>query len=236
MPNLKIAIMQPTFLPWIGYFDLIDSVQQFVFLDSVQFSKQSWQQRNRLKSSNGPLWQSVPVLTKGRFGQTIMDVEIDQKKNFAEKQIKTIMQLYRGAKYFDIYIDGIEGILARRHKLLVDLNIDFIEWISQQLGLPAKFLRSSCLDIQGDRVERVVSICKRLGADQYLSPEGSRQYIDEDNLFDSNGIELEYHMFDHPEYQQLYGPFAPYMSIVDLMFNEGPASLGIIRQGRIECE
>ena len=224
--------MQPTYLPWIGYFDLIDRVDLFVFLDTVQFSKQSWHQRNRVKGHQGPMWQSVPILSKGRFGQAILDVEIDQTKGFSQKQIKTISQYYGNAPYFSDYVAGLSEVIERSHSRLVDLNIEIIDWFCRELGIETEKILNSALDSGGRKVELVIDICKTLGADRYISPEGSRTYIEEDNQFKANGIELEYHGFHHPDYRQLHGEFVSHLSALDLLLNEGPASLEIIRSGR----
>jgi hypothetical protein len=232
MNKLIVAVMQPTFLPWIGYFDLIDQSDRFVFLDSVQFSKQSWQQRNRLKGLNGEQWLTVPVLTKGLSNQSISEVKINQNAKFKEKMIKTITQIYRKAPFFDSYIDELSDILLKSYVFLAALNIELIMWVCKQLGIDTKMIRSSSLKAKGKKVELLINICKELNADTYLSTPGSKVYIEENNLFTSNDIDLVYHAFEHPEYHQINGKFVPYMSIIDLLFNEGPASLSIIRKGQ----
>lgn len=227
-----VAIMQPTYLPWLGYFDLIDQSECFVFLDSVQFEKRSWQQRNRIKGPDNVLWLTVPVLTKGRRDQRIDEVMIDQTQAFQEKHIKTITHLYSRASFFVQYTDGLSIVLRKSHQFLADLNIELIRWLCTQLGIETEMVRSSSLNVEGGKVELLVNICKALGADRYLSAAGSRTYIEENNLFVPNGIDLVYHDYRHPEYRQLHGQFVPYLSVVDLLFNEGPSSLSVIRAGR----
>ena len=227
-----VAIMQPTYLPWIGYFDMIDQSDCFVFLNSVQFNKRSWQQRNRIKGHDGVLWLTVPVLTKGRRHQRIYEVEIASTQHFREEHIKTITRCYSKAPFFEQYIDGLSAILCRSHRLLADLNIEFTHWFCEQLGIETKMIRSSSLDVEGEKVELLVNICGMLGADRYLSAAGSKEYIEENNLFVPNDIDLVYHAYRHPEYRQLHGSFVPYLSVLDLLFNEGRSSLSIIREGR----
>jgi hypothetical protein len=227
-----IAIMQPTYLPWIGYFDMIDQSDHFVFLDSVQFNKRSWQQRNRVKSPEGVSWLTVPVLTKGRRHQHINEVEITNNKSFQETHIKTITHLYSKAPFFAQYIEDFSSILHKSHQFLADLNIELIGWLCTKLGIEIEMSRSSLLGVDGKRTELLVNICKALSADHYISAEGSREYIEESNLFSQSDIRLTYHSYDHPKYQQRFGEFVPYLSIVDLLFNEGPASLSIIYKGR----
>ena len=231
MATRAVAIMQPTYLPWIGYFDMIDQSDCFVFLDSVQFNKRSWQQRNRIKGHDGVLWLTVPVLSKGRRDQRIDEVVIDQTQAFQEKHIKTITYSYSKAPFFAQYIDELSAILHKSHQFLADLNIELIRWLCAQLGIETEMVRSSSLNVEGKQVELLVNICKALGTDRYLSAAGSKAYIEENNLFVPNGIDLVYHEYRHPEYRQLHGAFVPYLSVLDLLFNEGPSSLSIIRAG-----
>ena len=227
-----VAIMQPTYLPWIGYFDLIDQSDCFVFLDSVQFNKRSWQQRNRIKGSDRVLWLTVPVLTKGRRYQRMHEVMIDQTQNFQEKHIRKITHFYSKAPFFAQHIDELSASLCKSHRFLADLNIELIRWLCAQLGIETEMVRSSSLNVEGERVELLVNICGVLGADRYLSAAGSREYIEENNLFVPNDIDLVYHAYRHPEYRQLHGSFVPYLSVLDLLFNEGRSSLSSIREGR----
>lgn len=224
--------MQPTYLPWIGYFDLMDQCNYFVFLDSVQFEKRSWQQRNRIKTSEGELQLSIPVLTKGKFQQKISEVKIDTQYPFYQKHLKSITLNYSKATFYNRYVNGLEKILCGQHTYLVDLNIELIKWLREKLRIRAQLLRSSQLKVRGNRTELLINICKNLGAETYLSPIGSKSYIQEGKLFFNNNIRLQYHNFKHPTYHQLYGKFIPYLSVIDLLFNEGDSSLKVIRSGR----
>jgi len=224
--------MQPTYLPWMGYFDLIDQSDLFVFLDSVEFNDRSWQQRNRIKVPGDSLWLTVPVLTKGRRHQVISDVIIDKSRNFNDKHLRTIGQFYRKAPFHERCMEVLQGALQKDHDRLADLNTDLILFICRELGIKTEFVRSSTLGVEGRKTELLVDICKKLGARRYLSAAGSREYIEENDLFTVNGIGLAYHEYAHPEYRQLHGAFVPYLSVVDLLMNEGPDSLSIIRSGR----
>jgi len=232
MANRTAAIMQPTHLPWLGYFDLMDQSDYFLFLDSVQFSKRSWQQRNRVKTSNGAQWLTVPVLTKGKREQPISEVEMDLDSEFHLKHLKTIHNLYGKASYFGEYIGGISDILNKGHRLLGDLNIELIIWFCEKLGVKTPTERTSNLNVDGSKADLLISVCQAASVNRYLSAEGSRTYIEEDNQFGAHGIELVYQNYVHPEYRQLNGEFVPYLSVLDLLFNEGPGSLEIIRAGR----
>jgi hypothetical protein len=224
--------MQPTYLPWIGYFDLIDQCDIFVFLDSVQFDKRSWQQRNRIRTLNGELWLTVPVLTKGQFGQKIQDVQVDPSSDFRLKHIKTIQYAYRQARFYDQYMDGLRKALETSCEKLDDLNIAVISWLSRSIGTEQTFVRSSTLGVGGRKVDLLTSICKAVGGNRYVSPAGARGYIDQNNIFAANDIQLVDHIYEHPSYRQLHAGFVPFLSMVDLLFNEGGQSLSIIRSGR----
>jgi len=226
-----IAIMQPTYLPWLGYFDLINRSDVFVFLDSVQFDKRSWQQRNRIKTPNGELMLTVPVLTKGRSDQKICDVMIDISQKFEKKHFNSICSNYKKSRYFEFLVVELEEIFNSEINKLADLNIRLIEWLSSKLGINTKFVYSSQLDTDGSKTELLVNICKIINADHYISPAGSKEYIDQNNLFIKSGIKLSYQNYKHPTYSQLYGDFIPYMSVIDLLFNEGKKSLELIKSG-----
>jgi len=228
-----IVIMQPSYLPWVGYFSLVDQASVFVFLDTVQFEKQSWQQRNRIRTPKGLEWITVPVFIKGRFGQLIREVEINPER-FPDKHMKQIRQNYSRAPYFKTYEEEFFDVLRRASQRfsLSDLNIALIEWISAKLTLSARFIRSSQLRAMGKRTELLVQILRELGASDYLSPLGSLEYIrTEYSLFVENEIDVTFQNYVHPEYRQTYTPFVPYASVIDVLFNEGERSIDVIRSG-----
>ena len=222
--------MQPTYLPWIGYFDLISQSDTFVFLDSVQFEKQSWQQRNRIKTSHGCKWLTVPVLHK--MSQRIDEVAINQTDRWRARHWKSISQNYQKSEHWGAYCDFFEMLYQRDWKHLVELNLHVIDAMCSYLGILVPFVRSSEMDTHGEKVDRLIGICQRLGAHTYLSPPGSAEYIEADNRFGEAGIRLEFHEYVHPVYRQLHGDFVSHLSIVDLLFNEGGRSLEVIEQGR----
>ncbi len=230
---MRIAISQPTYLPWIGYFDLIDQVDKFVLLDDVQFVKQSWDQRNRIKSPTGPQWLTVPVIFRGRLGQRLCDVEIRDPR-FFEKHLRALEVNYGKADYFDLYFPHVQNILQHGEpgSKLIDLNLEFIQWVVTELELATPMIRSSSLQVEGKRSERLVSMCKLMGAADYVSPRTATYLLDDLPIFAHAGIKVWFHNYSHPEYRQRFPPFYPYASILDLMFNEGARSLEIIRSGR----
>lgn len=229
------AIMQPTYLPWLGYFDLLDQADVFVILDSVQFAKRSWQQRNRIKTSNGELVLTVPVLTKGRRDQRIDEVLIEPSARFGSQHLGSIRAAYSKAPQFTAQFPPIRDLLEAPPARLADLNLSLVDHFRRFLGIETPLVRSSTLAVSGSKVDLLIAICKEAGAARYLSPLGSKVYIDENNLFAANGIELAYHNYRHPVYRQLFGGFLPYMSILDLVMNEPQdACLSIVRSGRLE--
>jgi len=225
--------MQPTYLPWLGYFDLIDQSTVFVFLDDVQFSKQSWQQRNRIRTDKGLGWLTVPVRTKGRHGQLIREVEIRRSNSFPKDHIRTIEQAYSRSPFYKTYFPRLRELLSVEESLLCTLNISFIQWLANELGIKSRLEVSSELRAEGKRSELLADICLRVGANVYLSPMGSAQYLTvERQVFEKNNIEVLFHNFSHPTYRQVYRPFMPQAAAIDLLFNEGARSLEIIRSGR----
>lgn len=232
------AIMQPTFFPWIGFFDMIDQVDTFVLYDDVQLAKRSWQVRNKIKNQNGEFFLSVPVKkTKNRDDLLICETEISYDENWQIKHLKNIETSYRKTHYFEEVYNFIKETYCLDHKLLSNFNINFILDISKKIGIKTNFLKSSELnDIKGFKDVRLASICKKINTEIYLSAQGSASYIEAEKPggeIVNNSIQLYYHFYKHPVYNQMYGSFIPYMSVIDLLFNVGfENSLELIRSGR----
>lgn len=227
-----VVCMQPTFVPWAGFFDLIAQSDHFVFLDDVQFSKQSWQQRNRIRTNKNLEWLTVPVRVKGRSGQLINEVEIDQGVNFPRKILRAIEMNYGHAEYFEKYFVSLENILSQ-NTMLCEMNIALTEYIAKELGISNKLIKNSELCVSGSRSSRLINICKELGAGTYLSAKGASEYLTQDiGLFRNKCIKVLLHNYEHPVYNQQYFPFIPYASVIDLLFNEGDMSAEIMRSGR----
>ena len=223
--------MQPTFLPWLGYFYMIDKADEFVFLDNVQFDKRSWQQRNKIKTPNGDDWITVPVLSKGMSKQLIQDVEISYEKNRSplKKIFRTIEQNYNKSRYFKFYIDKLNLFNDRSISKLSCLNQKLIEWVCEEYSISTPLIRASELSADGSKETLLLNICKSRGASHFLSAPGSKNYLEGKTLFDIHGISVIYQCYSHPKYTQLYGDFIPYMCILDLLFNEGPKGYDILR-------
>ena len=230
---MKVAISQPSYLPWSGFFDLVDQVDRFVLLDDAQFVKQSWHQRNRIKSPSGLLWLTVPVIFRGRLGQPLCDVMI-REPQFWEKHVRAVEVSYGKARYFERYYPTLKEVLQDRSLSgrLLDLNIELIRWLAKELGVTTPMVRSSTLCVEGKRSARLVSICKLLGAADYVSPRSATYLLEDEGLFNEGGLKIWFQNYTHPTYEQRFPPFLPFASALDLLFNHGPESGGIMRSGR----
>ncbi len=231
---MKIAIAQPTYLPWLGYFDLLDQVDKFVLLDTVQFSKQSWQQRNRIKTPTGLLWLTVPVVFRGRLGQRIVDVEI-READFWRDHLRAVELNYRRAPFFDEYFSALSELLpsASSGLRLAELNIGLLCWLAGSLDIKTPIVRASELAVDGKRTHLLAEICSLLGATTYVSPLGSADYLlAELPILTGRGVDVVFQHYDHPSYRQLFPPFQAHASALDLLFNEGGESQPIVRSGR----
>src|SRR5689334_15158626 len=221
---MRIVVLQPSYLPWLGYFDQMYKSDVFVVYDDVQYDKNSWRNRNRIKTPQGWQWLTVPVLLKGRNFPLIKEVEINNDLPWASKHLKSIVQNYRPAPFYDQVIGGLESILTDEWKVLIDLNMECISLLKRLLELETKICFVSELSIpKAGKTERLVEICRHLGADSFLEGDAGKSYIDE-SLFTNAGITLEYHHYQHPTYEQLHGDFIPYLSVIDVLFNHGKES------------
>jgi len=228
---MKCAIMQPTYLPWLGYFELMMSCDCFVFFDDVQFVKKSWQQRNRIKSTAGELLLTVPVLKKGERDQKINEVRINNRENWRHKHLASIENNYRKAPFIDAYLDGIRDIYRRGYEKLIDLDVALIDFFCEAIGIKTPRRFSSELQASGDRNLRIVEICRRVEAKTLYDAAGAADILDPE-VFVAAGVELVFQDYRHPVYHQLHGPFLPYLSVLDLLLNEGEKSGEIILSGR----
>jgi hypothetical protein len=230
MPR-RIAISQSNYIPWRGYFDLIDRVDEFVVLDDVQYTRQDWRNRNRIKTAKGPAWISVAV--KGRFGQRI-DETLIADPSWAEKHWSKLEQEYRGAACFDALGGALRAEYERLSgfERLTDINRALIDFACAHLGVTTPLRESTEFETAEDPTDRLVGICGALGADVYLSGPTAQAYLDE-SRFAREGIAVEWMSYDgYPEYPQLHGPFEPRVSVVDLLLNTGEEAGGLLRPDR----
>jgi hypothetical protein len=223
---MLIAIHQPQYLPWLGYLDKIDKADVFVILDNVQFKKNEWQNRNRIKTSQGCQWITVPVLY--RFPEKISEVRINNRENWGRKHLQALITNYSKSPFFENYKNIFENIFNRNWDRLVDINIEIIKFLITALDLKTRLVIASDLKLREEPTERLIDICKTLESNKYLAGQDGNKYMNLE-LFDKEGIEVIFQDFKHPVYNQLFENFEPYMSVIDLLFNCGDNSLEILR-------
>jgi hypothetical protein len=219
----KVAIVQSNYIPWKGYFDLINLVDEFILYDDVQYTRRDWRNRNKIKTPRGLRWLTVPVRTKGRYYQKVRETEVSDP-GWGGRHWQSIVHNYSKAEYFDTYRDLFEELyLGQNERFLSQINYRFLTAICQILGIRTKLSWSMDYDVaEEDKTERLVGLCKQAGATEYLSGPAAKAYMEED-LFKDEGIELRYMDYSgYPEYNQLFPPFKHSVSIIDLIFNEGP--------------
>lgn len=235
-PQRTCVILQPGYLPWLGFFEQVARADEFVFLDDVQYDKHGWRNRNRIKGpSGGPQWLTVPVRVSHLGRPLINAVEIDAtQERWIERHLNALRACYGPCRWFEWLFPNIERVLRRPERSLANLDIALIELLCQKLELRASFRRSSEMNISAARCERLVEICQRLSCGRYYSGAAATAYLDIE-MFQQAGIEVEFQEYAHPVYPQRFGEFRSHLSVVDLMFNCGPASLDILtastRQG-----
>jgi hypothetical protein len=223
--NRTMVILQPGYLPWLGFFEQMYRSDIFVFYDDVQYDKNGWRNRNRIKTADGISWLTVPVHASTSL--KVLDIKIDNSKDWQRKHIKALKINYSKASYFNKYWPIFEKILTQKWDKLLDLNIAMIYQINKILDLERKIEFASKLNIGGDRITRLINTCKYFNADTFYEGAAGKDYIDE-KIFNEAGIKVEFQDYKHPVYHQLHGDFISYLSIVDLIFNEGPKSLEIL--------
>lgn len=225
---MKIGILQPGYLPWLGFFEQMHKCDIFVLYDDVQYDKHSWRNRNRIKTANGVQWLTVPVSVSLADLPRIKEVRIDNSTNWRKKHLQSIRQNYSKAPFYRSCISLFEETYATDWELLVDLDLRFLEQLATYLGISTRLVRSSTLGITEEgRLGRLVGICRILNADTFYEGAAGRDYLDTE-YFTGQGINVEFQNYVHPIYHQLYGDFIPYLSVVDLLFNHGEKSLSIL--------
>jgi hypothetical protein len=221
---MNCVILQPSYIPWRGYFDQINQADVFVFYDDVQYDKHGWRNRNRIKNHQGGQWITIPVHSQGVVVENIPinKVEIAWEQTWAERHWRAILQTYNKAPYFKQYAPWLEEVYQRRPERLADFTIPLTIEIAQKLGnCHTRFLRSSELAASGQKTDRLIEILSQLRATHYISGPSARDYI-EIGKFEAAGISLEYMEYNYPEYLQLYPPYDPFVTILDLLFMVGP--------------
>lgn len=225
-----VAVHQPQYLPWLGYFDKIDRADAFVLLDNVQFKKNEWQNRNRIKTSQGWQWLTVPVQYK--YPQRINEVRINPNTRWQHKHKQAISTHYGKAPCFAHLESSIEELWDRNWEMISVLNIETVRKLVDLIGIGTPiYVASELENFPDDPDERLIAIARYFGAKRYLAGAGARGYMKMDK-YSNNGIEVEFQNFEHPIYDQLYGDFIPNLSVIDLLMNHGENSLNILRKCR----
>lgn len=228
---MRVLLTQPTYLPWSGYFGMIDKADLFIVYDDVQYVTDAWINRNKIKTSDGVKWLTVPI--HHNFKQIIKDTKIDNKTKWYKKHRKSIIYSYIKSPYFNK--DFVDVIYDKNWELLVDLNLYIIKKIMKLLSIKTRVMLSSELNSKGTKTDRIINILTQTDTDEYITQPGTRGYL-ESKKFAENGIKLYWFNFDHPTYHQLYGSFVSYISIIDMIFNCGKSSMDIIRKAGRLCE
>jgi hypothetical protein len=230
-----VTISQPRYLPACSYIHRMLLSDIFVYLDNVKYSPRDWENRNKLKLSDGnAVWITVPVLHE-HGDQLIRDTRINNESNWPRKHLNTLLYNYSKAGYFNNYIGFFLDVYSRKWDYLEELNIAIVEFFIKQLGLSCRFLKASELGVEGKGQELLTDICRRVGADVYLSGPMGSHYIHADHFGERN-IKLVYHDYKCSEYPQMYGEFLPWMSFLDLLFNCGEESLSYLNRGNLSRE
>lgn len=223
----KIAVLQPSYLPWLGFFEQMASVDTFVFYDDAQYTKNDWRNRNRLKSKNGFEWLTIPVNSSTSL--QIREIKIDSKQNWQTKHKKTIAQLYSKAPFFEEVSMAFDPLWNKKYEFLLDAIIDSIDITIKYLNIVVKTAFSSEIGVAGDRNEKLVNICKALGANKYYSGLSAQDYLNTE-LFARNHIEVAFQRYQHPIYPQQHGDFVSHLSIMDMLFNCGKDGKRFIKE------
>lgn len=228
---MRIAIIQSCYIPWRGFFDLVGRCDEYVIYDCAQFVKRHWHNRNRIKTAAGPEWLTIPVISRGRYKQPIDAVEISEA--WADKHWRAIELAYRRSPYFDALAASVRGWYERaaKERLLTEINAIFLTEIAKSLGVATRIVRDTMYPASGAKSERLLAIIRAAGADRYLSGPSAKAYLDE-ALFASAGVAVEWMSYQgYRDYPQLYGPFEPAVSVLDLLFNVGSEAPRYIRPG-----
>jgi hypothetical protein len=223
-----LAAHQPQYLPWLGFFAKLARADVFVLLDDVQFTKNGWQNRNRIKGPSGPQWITVPV--RHQFPQTIDEVEVIEAEPWRRKHVRALQSNYGKAAHFAAEMPLLAAVLERSWSHLAPLNIELTRRLTRRLEIDTRIVLGSELETRDHPTLRLVDLCRSLDADVYLSGAGGRAYLDARQLADAD-IELRFQDYAHPTYPQLHGDFEPCMSVVDLLMNCGPESSATLLSG-----
>jgi hypothetical protein len=226
---VKVAIHQPHYLPYLGYLDKLDAADVFIVLDTVQYAKHDWQNRNRIRTKDGWQWLTVPVID--RFPERIDQVEVNARTDWPRKHGQALRLHYGGCRFWDTLGPLLTDLIQRPWRRLCDLNVAVLELLCEQLGIRTPRVMASSLPAREEPTDRLIDLVRAVGGTVYLAGRMGPAYMDIAR-FSRAGLAVEVQAYRHPEYPQRYAPFLPDLSVVDLLLNCGPESLAILRSGR----
>ena len=233
---MVVSIMQPAYLPWLGYFHRIWLSDVHIVLDNVQMdrnSKTKFTNRNKIRTSNGWCWLTVPLRTKGKGKAVeINKLEISNESNWKHKHWSAIKHNYAKTPYFELHKDFFREVYSAQDKYLIDPVKEITNYLLMHLEIKTEILYSSRMNLVGEKDELIMNLCKKVGAQKYISGIFGKDYLNTEKFFENN-IQVEFHNYNHPVYPQHYAGFEPYMSVIDLLFNCGPDSTHIIKDEKL---
>jgi hypothetical protein len=229
---LILTAHQPVYLPWLGLFHKIALADSFVWFDDVQYQKKDWNNRNKIKTKNGPIWLTVPVLSKNHFETKVGKIKINNDLPWAKKHLKSIQFSYSKSKYFDHYYEIFKDVYNKKWIFLSDLNLHILKFFLKELKIEVPIVKLSDLKISGQKSDLVLNMCKQLKAKIYIFGGEGKNYADQEK-FRGSGVEPIFQEYNHPEYQQMHGDFISHLSIIDLLFNCGPECYDILMYGNL---
>lgn len=225
---------QPVYLPWLGLFHKIALADKFCFFDNVQYQPKDWNNRNRIKFSNGTSdWLTIPVLRKSYLERSYLEIEINNELPWQRKHWKSVELNYKKAPYFGLYEKELKKFYEVKWQFLSELNYEMLLFFMEKLCITVPAVRMKDHKFEGQKSDIVLDMCKKLGADIYIFGEQGKDYADI-RTFQASGVIPVFQKYNHPKYQQLHGDFIPYLSIVDLLFNCGPESLSVIMENNLK--
>jgi hypothetical protein len=223
---------QPVYLPWLGLFHKIALADLFCYFDIAQYQTKDYNNRNLIKTHSGEIWLSVPVESKNHFEKRVGEIRIVQT-GWQRKHLKSIQLAYQKSPFFGRYMPALESLLmAHSSGTLGELNLEMLRYFLGCLDIPTPIVKASNYNFEGKKSDLVLDMCVQLGADTYIFGAQGRNYADV-NAFRSRGVEPRFQKYNHPSYRQLHGEFLPYMSVIDLLFNEGPSSGKLLFEGNV---
>ncbi len=214
-----VTIHQPDFLPWLGFFDRWQKSDLYIILDGVQFLRRGWHHRDKIKTREGAMWLTVPVVKKGQYHQLFRDVNIDNDTNWRDKHLKTIELNYKKAPNFELCFEKIREIYDKQHLFLIDLNMELLHFVAVELRITTHFVFASDYKITSTSTQRLIDLVRAVDGTDYLTGLGSKDYLDE-SLFKKENIIVLWQEFQHPIYSQLHGEFVPMLSCLDYLMIE----------------